>query len=80
MERMQLQFKTQVAAASKLTRDRLDEIQKAGADPDWESVFVDDAEAVVDKLGDELYSVINYVIGLRGNADDCDGCATWRWV
>ena len=44
------QFKTQVVAASKVATDRLDDIQRAGADPDWESLFIDAKDEVVDKL------------------------------
>ena len=56
------QFKTQVGAASKMARDRLDEIQKAGDEPDWDSLFIDDKQEVVDKLGSELYSVLTSLI------------------
>ena len=56
------QFKTQLGAASKLTKDRLDDIQKAGVDPDWDSIFVEDDESSVDKLGAELYSIITSLV------------------
>ena len=48
------QFKTQVGAASKFTRDKLDEIQKADAEPDYEDIFLKDTEEMADKFGAEL--------------------------
>ena len=56
------QFKTQVGVASKFTRDKLDEIQKAGGEVDFDSVFVEDKEEIVDKLGAELYSVLTSLV------------------
>ena len=56
------QFTSQLGAASKLTRFRLDDIQKAGVDPAWNSIFVEDGELSVDKLGAELYSIITSLV------------------
>ena len=62
MERVELPIQTQVGAASKLARDKLDEIQKAGNEPDWDSIFMDETEEVVDKLGSQLYSVLTSLV------------------
>ena len=56
------QFKTQVGAASRYTRNKLDEIQKEGTDPDFGGIFVDDDVNIVDKLGAELYSTLTSLV------------------
>ena len=56
------QFKTQVGAASRYTRNKLDEIQKEGTDPDLDGIFVDDNADMVDKLGAELYSTLTPLV------------------
>ena len=56
------QFKTQVGAASRYTRNKLDEIQKEGTDPDLDGIFVDDNADMVDKLGAELYSTLTSLV------------------
>jgi len=51
-----------VGAASRYTRNKLDEIQKEGTDPDLDGIFVDDNADMVDKLGAELYSTLTSLV------------------
>ena len=61
-KKWRFQFKTQVLAASRYTRNKLDEIQKEGTDPDWDMVFAEDNEDMVDKMGAELYSTLTALV------------------
>ena len=76
------QFNTQVGAASTLARSKLDEIQKAGDNPDWDTIFFDDNVDTINKLVSELYSVMTSLVSgealmmIRG-VQHGDGWKAW---
>ena len=45
-----------------LARSKLDDIQKAGDSPDWDTIFFEDNEDAICKLGSELYSVMTSLV------------------
>ena len=49
------QFKTAVGTLNPAMREHLDEIQKAGQDPDFDTIFVEDEQEEIDRAGAELY-------------------------
>ena len=76
------QFRTAVGMVNPKAREMLDEIQKAGKGVDFETVFVEEEESQMDKVGAELYAQLTALTTgeamtvVRGVLDG-DGWQAW---
>ena len=52
------QFKTAVGSVNTTMRGYLDEIQKGGKDPDYDTIFVDDTDQDIERGAAEIYSIL----------------------
>ena len=56
------QFRTAMGTADEVVREILDEIIKAGKDPDWLHLLASLADAEEKKLGADLYAILTSVV------------------
>ena len=52
------QFKTAVGSVNTTMRGYLDEIQKGGKDPDYDTIFADDSDQDIERGAAEIYSIL----------------------